>query len=87
MSKEITRIIENFDTVPDSLKDKFNVELATGFPAWTATDYQKFYRAFMRHDIGDIDAIAKEIDSKTVEEVTAYFNVFMHRFRELKECD
>ena len=41
----------------------------------------------MRHEIGNVDAIAQDVDSKTPEQVLAYFSVFMHRFRELKECD
>ena len=41
----------------------------------------------MRHEIGNVDAIAQDIDSKTPDQVLAYFSVFMHRFRELKECE
>ena len=37
--------------------------------------------------MGDIEAIAREIPTKTIEEVQEYFNVFMMRFRELKEKD
>lgn len=69
------------------MKEQFNALLSTGFPTWTATAYQQFFRSFLRHEIGDVEAYAKDIESKTVEEVTAYFNVFMHRFRELKESD
>jgi hypothetical protein len=41
----------------------------------------------MKHDIGVVDAIALEVDTKTPEEVKCYYEVFMHRFRELKESD
>ena len=37
--------------------------------------------------MSDVEAIAKEVETKTVQEVEEYLKVFMVRFRELKERD
>lgn len=41
----------------------------------------------MRHDLGNIEAIAQDVDTKTFDEVSAYMAVFMQRFREVREAD
>jgi hypothetical protein len=40
-----------------------------------------------KHHFTDIPAIAKEIETKSLEEVEEYLKVFMVRFGELKEKD
>ena len=37
--------------------------------------------------MGDIDGMSDDIETKTPEEVTQYMEVFMRRFKELKERD
>lgn len=44
-------------------------------------------KAIRKYDLKDIKIIAEMVETKTVEEVQEYMNVFMLRFRELKERD
>lgn len=37
--------------------------------------------------MGDIDSISKYVETKTPEQIAAYLDVFLKRFRELKERD
>ena len=67
LAQQITKLIDNFETVPENLKAEFSAHLASGFSDWTQTDYGKFFRAFMRYEIGNIDAIVQDMDSKTQE--------------------
>lgn len=50
-------------------------------------EYQAFIKGVRKHHFGDIEAIAREIETKTAQEVEEYMKVFMLRFRELKEKD
>jgi len=61
--------------------------LSTGFYTWTPQEYQKFIKAIRKNDLKDIKAIAEIVETKTVEEVQEYMDVFMLRFKELKERD
>ena len=59
--------------------------LATGFPNWMIIDIQQFVRAFLfNEDPYDIQQIASEIESKTIEEVAVYHKVFLQRYQELE---
>ena len=44
-------------------------------------------KAFRRRQIDDVEGIASEIETKSVEQVQHYLNVFLTRFRETKERD
>lgn len=57
----------------------------TGFTDWTLSDYQRFIKAFRKCELGDIEGISRMVETKTPEEVTIYLEVFLKRFRELKE--
>lgn len=80
-------MIEAFEMVPEDLKQRLNSHYVTGFCDWTSGEYQKFIRSFKKRDLGDIDGMAEDIESKTPEQVAAYMDVFLKRFRELKERD
>lgn len=62
-------------------------QIQQGFSDWTQRDYVQFIKSFRRRPIDDVEGIASEIDSKTVEQVQHYLNVFLTRFRETKERD
>ena len=59
----------------------------TGFPNWNKTEYARFIKAFRKLELGDIEGIALEVETKSFDEVSAYMEVFLQRFRELKERD
>ena len=69
------------------MKNKYYAMLESGFIDWTLSDYKQFFKAFRKRDIEDVEGIASEIETKTVDEVSAYFHVFCQRFHELKERD
>lgn len=71
--------------VPENMKEKLQHHLNSGFIDWTLADYQRFIKAFRKCDLGDIEGISRMIETKTPEEVTIYLEVFLKRFRELKE--
>jgi hypothetical protein len=66
---------------------RFKLALETGFADWTLKDYHEFLKAFRKRSVDDVSGIASEVQSKSEEEVQHYLNVFLLRFRELKEKD
>ena len=46
---------------------------AQGFTNWTKRDFQQFIKANEKYGRDDIDAIAREVDGKTPEEVNLYY--------------
>ena len=61
--------------------------LSTGFSNWSPQEYQRFMKAIRKFDLKDIQSIAEMVQTKTLEEVQEYMDVFILRFRELKERD
>lgn len=59
----------------------------TGFLDWTHHEYSKFIKAFRKRELGDIDGISSDVETKSPEQVAIYLDVFLKRFRELKERD
>jgi SWI/SNF-related matrix-associated actin-dependent regulator of chromatin subfamily A member 5 len=57
------------------------------FKDWMRRDFNAFLRACEKHGRANIDAIAKEVESKTEEEVKAYAEVFFKRYRELHDYE
>lgn len=81
----VKELRENFDQIPEDLKVKLDANLSTGFINWSIKDYNNFKAAFKKYDIQDLESFSRDIDTKTVDEVRAYLDVFLRRFRELKE--
>lgn len=79
--------IDQFLPIEDTLKTKFTELLATGFPQWSLREYQAFIRCVKKRGFEDVQAIAREVDTKSEEEVEEYMKEFLLRFRELKEKD
>lgn len=84
---KIQRTIENYELVSEHLKEQYQKQLETGFLEWSYVDYKQFFKAFMSYEIDDLEGIASEVDSKSVQEVAVYLRVFMQRYQELKEKD
>jgi len=61
--------------------------LESGYPDWELIEYKQFFKAFKRRDIEDVEGIASEIPTKSIQEVASYLHTFLQRFRELKERD
>ena len=73
--------------MPEESKASYQAMIDTGFTEWSLTDYKQFFRAFRKRGLADLDGLASEIESKSVEEVAAYALVFEERYHELKERD
>lgn len=84
---KINKHQENFEVIPDELKEEYLTHRDQGFFEWTQNDYFRFLKAFRRRPIDDVEGIASEIPSKSVEQVQHYLQVFLTRFRETKEKD
>ncbi len=71
------------DDDPKPLTDKEDSEreklLTQGFSNWNKRDFTLFCRACERHGRDDLDAICKDVEGKTEEEVRAYFKVFQEK--------
>eukprot|EP00347_Sterkiella_histriomuscorum_P020084 403339166 len=79
--------INQRELVTDEELNSLKELLSTGFHNWTIKEYQKFVKAIRKFDMLDIKSIAEYIETKTEEEVQEYMNVFLLRFKELKEKD
>jgi SWI/SNF-related matrix-associated actin-dependent regulator of chromatin subfamily A member 5 len=50
-------------------------------------DFNAFLRACEKHGRGNIDAVAREVESRSEEEVKAYAEVFFTRYTELNDYE
>lgn len=57
------------------------------FKDWARRDFSAFIRACEKHGREALGAIAKEVDSKSEEEVRGYAAVFFKRFGELQDSE
>lgn len=55
------------------------------FKDWMRRDFNAFIRACEKHGREHINAIAKEVESKSEDEVKAYAAVFWERYAELQD--
>ncbi|KAI9849806.1 MAG: hypothetical protein M1837_000018 [Sclerophora amabilis] len=56
-----------------------------GFAHWNRRDFQQFINGSAKHGRKNHDEIAKDVDSKTNEEVRDYANVFWRRYSEITD--
>lgn len=55
--------------------NKWDFFLLKGFTNWSKRDFNQFVKACAEYGRDDVDAISKEIDGKTPEEVHAYVTI------------
>ncbi|KAI7863815.1 SNF2 family N-terminal domain-containing protein [Spinellus fusiger] len=58
-----------------------------GFSNWSKKDFGNFVNACARHGRNNLDAIAEEIEGKTLEEINAYSDVFWERYKEITDYE
>lgn len=62
--------------------------LDEGFGDWTKRDFQQYIKALEKYGRdSDIEQYAQVIDSKSVDDIKEYHNVFMKRYREIDNID
>lgn len=89
--QELATKIQNaqavYKPVSEEDKERFRELASTGFLDWSKTEYQAFIKGVRKCNLGDVASIAKEVETKTIDEVDEYLRVFMVRYKELKEKD
>lgn len=61
--------------------------LTEGFTQWSKRDFNQFIKANEKYGRDDLASICKEVEGKTVQEVTEYANTFWERCSELQDID
>ncbi|ORX79706.1 hypothetical protein K493DRAFT_243417, partial [Basidiobolus meristosporus CBS 931.73] len=77
--------IDAAEPLTEEEKEEKERLLVEGFENWGKRDFNGFVKACERHGRDDLEAIAQEIDGKSLEEVEAYAKVFWERCQELAE--
>ena len=87
----ISKAIAPSENDPKPLTDEEIAErddlLTKGFSNWSRRDFNAFVRACERHGRENLDAICKEIEGKTEEEIRSYAAVFKERGHKLNDAD
>ncbi|XP_076446888.1 SWI/SNF-related matrix-associated actin-dependent regulator of chromatin subfamily A member 5-like [Babylonia areolata] len=84
--EEQVRIDEAEPLAEEELTEKEDL-LREGFTSWTKRDFQQFIKANEKFGRDDIEAIAREVEGKTPEEVMQYSTVFWDRCNELQDIE
>ncbi|MFH4978831.1 hypothetical protein AB6A40_005540 [Gnathostoma spinigerum] len=85
--KEEQKKIDAAVPLTDEEINEKNELLTQGQSNWSRRDFQQFVKANEKFGRHDLENIAKEIDSKTFEEVEEYAKVFWDRLDELADHD
>ena len=84
--EEQRKIDEAYELAEDELEEKEDL-LTQGFTNWSKRDFNQFIRLHEKYGRDDIDAISKEIEGKSPEEVKDYSGIFWERCQELQDID
>ncbi|CAG2173648.1 unnamed protein product [Oppiella nova] len=87
VQREEQRLIDESEPLNDDEISEKESLLQDGFTTWTRRDFNQFIKANEKYGRDDTDSISKEVEGKTVDEVTEYSNVFWERCHELTDCD
>ncbi|GAA5937174.1 uncharacterized protein JCM15063_002831 [Sporobolomyces koalae] len=79
--------IDNAEALTDAEQQEKEELSQSGFSNWNKRDFQLFCRGTELHGRDDYENIAREVLTKTVEEVKEYSEVFWERSQELEEHD
>jgi superfamily II DNA or RNA helicase len=77
------KLIDSAEPLTRAEETKKAKLMAEGFSDWSRRDFQAFVRGCEKHGRDALQAIAEEIESKTLEEVKKYSKVFWKRLDEL----
>merc|ERR1711981_720405 len=84
--EEQRRVDEAEELTEEELEEKEEL-LLQGFTNWSKRDFNQFIRLHEKYGRNEIDAVSKEIEGKTPEEVLEYSTVFWERSQELQDID
>jgi len=97
--KQINFFIENNKKIPEKIDEDPNISegltpeefdelknlLSTGFPNWEKKEYEALLNTLEKVPKDNIELIAKDIPTKTVEEVKDYCDTFWSRINEFQD--
>ncbi|XP_041358454.1 SWI/SNF-related matrix-associated actin-dependent regulator of chromatin subfamily A member 5-like [Gigantopelta aegis] len=84
--EEQKKIDESDELVEEELSEKTEL-LKQGFTNWSKRDFQQFIKANEKYGRDDIEAISRDVEGKTPEEVMQYSTVFWDRCNELQDVE
>merc|ERR1712025_1014295 len=87
IQKEEQRKIDEADELAEEEQEEKEDLLTQGFTNWSKRDFNQFIRLHEKYGRDDIDAISKEIEGKTPEEVIEYSKIFWDRCQELQDIE
>merc|ERR1712025_1476862 len=87
IQKEEQRKIDEAYELNDEEQEEKEDLLTQGFTNWSKRDFNQFIRLHEKYGRDDIDAISKEIEGKSPEEVKDYSAIFWERCQELQDID
>merc|ERR1712025_973205 len=87
IQKEEQRKIDEAAELTEEEQEEKEDLLTQGFTNWSKRDFNQFIRLHEKYGRDDIDAISKEIEGKTPEEVIEYSKIFWDRCQELQDID
>merc|ERR1719410_2690273 len=87
LQKEEQRKIDEAYELNDEEQEEKEDLLTQGFTNWSKRDFNQFIRLHEKYGRDDIDAISKEIEGKSPEEVKDYSGIFWERCQELQDID
>merc|ERR1712025_1290887 len=87
VQKEEQRKIDEAYELNDEEQEEKEDLLTQGFTNWSKRDFNQFIRLHEKYGRDDIDAISKEIEGKSPEEVKDYSGIFWERCQELQDID
>ncbi len=87
VQKEEQRKIDEAEELTEEEQEEKEDLLQQGFTNWTKRDFNQFIRLHEKYGRDEIDAISKEVEGKTPEEVKDYSSVFWERCQELQDID
>jgi len=79
------RKVENTEPLTKEELDEREELLTQGFKSWNKRDFQQFTKAAEKHGREDFISIAKDIGTKTKQEVSEYSKVFWERCSEIAD--
>jgi SWI/SNF-related matrix-associated actin-dependent regulator of chromatin subfamily A member 5 len=87
IQKEEQKKIDEADELTEEEQEEKDDLLTQGFTNWSKRDFNQFIRLHEKYGRDDIDAISKEIEGKTSDEVVEYSKLFWERCSELQDID
>jgi len=87
INKEIEAKPDDPQPLTDEEIKERDLLLSQGFSNWSRRDFNAFTRACERHGRDNLDAICKEIEGKTDEEIRKYAAAFKERGHKLNDAE